>query len=73
MSAAALRLAAACLVGAAAIGCAGVKPWERDLLARRDMAWEPDAREATARGHVFFSKEASLEGGSAGGGGCGCN
>jgi hypothetical protein len=69
----ALRLCAALVLGAAALGCAGVKPWERDLLARRDMAFEPDAREATARGHIFFSKEASLEGGGAGGGGCGCN
>ncbi len=73
MSAAQLRLFAAILAAAAGLGCAGVKPWERDLLARPDMAWEPDGREATARSHVFFSKEASLEGGGAGGGGCGCN
>jgi hypothetical protein len=69
----ALRIGVALVLGAAALGCAGVKPWERDLLARRDMAFEPDAREATARSHVFFSKEGSLEGGSTGGGGCGCN
>lgn len=57
----------------AASGCAGVKPWERETLARNDMAWDPDPLEAQIRGHVYFSKEASLEGGSAGGGGCGCN
>ncbi len=50
-----------------------VKPWERDLLGREDMAWEPDALLALRRAHIFFSKEASLIGGGAGGGGCGCN
>jgi hypothetical protein len=57
----------------AALGCAPVAPWEREALARDDMAWEPDGLEAAQRNHVFFSKEASLPGGSAGGGGCGCN
>ncbi len=64
-------LSATVALGAA--GCAQVKPWERDTLARPDMAWQPDRQEATRRSHVFFSKEASLAGGSAGGGGCGCN
>ena len=50
-----------------------VKPWERDLLARPEMGLTPDSAEAMRRGHIFFSKEASLGGGSAGGGGCGCN
>ncbi len=54
-------------------GCARVTPWERDLLARRDMSWEPDSLEATRESHVYFSKEASMPGGSGGGGGCGCN
>ena len=57
----------------ASAGCAKVSPWERDLLARRDMAWEPDSLEAKRESHVYFSKEASLPGGSGGGGGCGCN
>ena len=50
-----------------------VRPWERDLLARQDMAWDPDKLQALRRSHIHFSKEASLLGGSAGGGGCGCN
>jgi hypothetical protein len=50
-----------------------VKPWERDVLARPEMALTPDASEALRRNHIFFSKEASLGGGGAGGGGCGCN
>jgi hypothetical protein len=61
------------LVALAVSGCARVKPWERDQLARRDMGWEPDALEAAREGHIYFSKEASMPGGSAGGGGCGCN
>ena len=51
----------------------GVKPWERDALARRDMAWDPDPLEAELRSHIYFAKEASLQGSGAGGGGCGCN
>jgi hypothetical protein len=60
-------------IGYATTGCVVVKPWERDLLARRDMAWEPDALEAKREAHIYFSKEASMPGGSGGGGGCGCN
>jgi hypothetical protein len=63
-------LAAAAL---AASGCASVQPWERETLARGEMAWDPDPLEAQIRGHVYFSKEASLDGGGAAGGGCGCN
>ena len=54
-------------------GCASVKPWERETLALQDMAWDPDELEAAQRAHMFWSKEGSLSGGSAGGGGCGCN
>ena len=54
-------------------GCAGVKPWERGMLSRRDMAWDPDPLEAQRRNHVYWSKEAAMTGGSGGGGGCGCN
>lgn len=50
-----------------------VKPWERDVLSRSDMAWEGDKLYGSRRSHIFFSKEASLIGGGAGGGGCGCN
>lgn len=50
-----------------------VRPWERDLLAREDMGWQPDKMQSLRESHIRFSKEASLGGGSAGGGGCGCN
>ncbi len=55
------------------LGCQSVRPWERGNLARRDMAWDPDPIETTRRGHVYWSKEASLPGGGSAGGGCGCN
>jgi hypothetical protein len=66
-------LVALAAIAASSAGCVVLKPWERDLLARRDMAWEPDALEATREAHIYFSKEASMPGGSGGGGGCGCN
>lgn len=50
-----------------------VKPWERAVLSRADMAWVPDPLEGSRRNHTFFSKEASMPGGGAAGGGCGCN
>ena len=67
----ALSIAAVCAF--ASSGCVKVKPWEREILSRPDMAWEPDPLEAAFRTHVHFSKEASLPAGGAGGGGCGCN
>jgi len=56
-----------------ASGCAAVKPWERDALARKDMAWDSDPLESTLQNHIRFSKEGSLPSGGGGGGGCGCN
>ncbi len=50
-----------------------VAAWERDYLARPEMAWDPDALSSSYRNHVHFSKEASSGGATAGGGGCGCN
>ena len=61
------------LAGLAGTGCAAVRPWERDSLARRDMAWDPDPLEAQFQSHIHFAKEASMAGSGAGGGGCGCN
>jgi hypothetical protein len=67
------RALAVLLLAAACIGCAEVRPWERDALARPDMAWDPDPLGASLADHIHFSKEASLGGGPGGGGGCGCN
>ncbi|MEM9175851.1 MAG: DUF4266 domain-containing protein [Myxococcota bacterium] len=68
-----LVAAAITLAALASTGCVAVKPWERDLLARRDMGFEPDGLEAAREAHIYWSKEASMPGGSGGGGGCGCN
>jgi hypothetical protein len=54
-------------------GCANVKPWERDALARREMSWDSDPLYNAMQGHIRFSKEASLPAIASGGGGCGCN
>ena len=65
-----------CLIACLALGpvsCISVRPWEREILSRSDMAWDPDPLEASLNSHVQFSKEASLDGGGTGGGGCGCN
>jgi hypothetical protein len=66
-----------CLLSGAAIvsGCAspGVKPWQRDVLAREDMQLDADPLDAAIDDHLYFSKEASSGGRSFAGGGCGCN
>jgi Domain of unknown function (DUF4266) len=67
-----LLAALACLAFA---GCAnlGVKPWEREVLARDDM--QPDANQIDNAfdDHIYFSKEGTSGGRGFGGGGCGCN
>jgi hypothetical protein len=58
-----------------AAGCAGVgvKPWERDVLARDDMQIVSAPLDEAIDEHIYFSKEASSGGAGFGGGGCGCN
>ncbi len=51
----------------------GPKPWERDLMARPDMAMDAAAIDAAIDDHVYFSKEGASGGRGFGGGGCGCN
>jgi hypothetical protein len=64
------------IVGATGIsGCSslGVKPWQRDVLAREEMQLDSDPLDAAIDDHLYFSKEASSGGRSFAGGGCGCN
>ena len=64
-------LAAICsLTGCSSIG---VKPWERDVLAKDRMQVVSDPLDASIDEHIYFSKEASSGGQGFGGGGCGCN
>jgi hypothetical protein len=66
-----LAAAALLLLGACANG--GPKPWERDLMARPDMALDAAALDGAIDDHVYFSKEGATGGRGIGGGGCGCN
>jgi hypothetical protein len=56
-------------------GCSalGVKPWQREVLARPQMALNASPMDAAIDDHIYFSKEAASGGRSFGGGGCGCN
>ena len=61
------------LVVSSSVGCMRVKPWQRATLAREDMQFDPNSQRTALQGHIQFSKEASMPGTAAGGGGCGCN
>jgi len=60
---------------AALAGCGslGVRPWERDLLARPAMQLDASPVASSIDDHIYFSKEAATGGRAFGGGGCGCN
>ncbi|MBL8289683.1 MAG: DUF4266 domain-containing protein [Rubrivivax sp.] len=72
------RRAAAVALFAAALACTGcaslgVKPWERDLLAKPSMQLDAAPLASGIDDHIYFSKEAATGGRAFGGGGCGCN
>ena len=56
-------------------GCAsmGAEPWDRDLLAKSEMAINSSPMDQATDDHIYFSKESSSGGKSFAGGGCGCN
>jgi hypothetical protein len=69
-------MAMACAaLGLLCSGCAsfGPKPWEKDLMARKEMQIDPHPQQTAAEEHIYFSKEASSGGRGFAGGGCGCN
>jgi hypothetical protein len=70
-----LSLFCTMLGGMLVTGCSslGVKPWQRDVLARGEMQLNSDPLDAAIDDHLYFSKEASSGGRSFAGGGCGCN
>jgi len=66
-------LLSASVLSLSACSSLGVEPWERDLLAKKEMALTSSPVDAALDDHIYFSKEASSGGKSFGGGGCGCN
>ena len=55
-------------------GCASVAPWERGILAKPQMALDPNPLQSSMRMHNFASREAAAStNASGGGGGCGCH
>jgi hypothetical protein len=57
----------------AAAGCARVKPYERELLAKPMMLFQPDAHEDILDNHMIEAREGAVGGYGSAGGGCGCN
>jgi len=51
----------------------GVKPWQRELLAKKEMSLDANGVDSSIDEHIYFSKEATSGGRGFGGGGCGCN
>jgi hypothetical protein len=67
------RLALLALAALLAGGCARVKPWERELLAKPKMALDADPEGALLEQHVYQYREGAAGGYGGAGGGCGCN
>lgn len=62
-----------CYCSLAACSHLGVEPWERDILAKPEMALNAEAIDLGLDDHIYFSKEGTSGGRSFAGGGCGCN
>jgi hypothetical protein len=65
-----LLLLLAMLAGA---GCVRVKPYERELLAKPIMTFQPDPHEDVLDLHMLEAREGAMGGYGSAGGGCGCN
>ena len=68
-----MRLVFAAVLAVALAGCARVKPYEREVHARRSMRGDADRTERKLDAHVEEYREGSIGGTGVGGGGCGCN
>lgn len=64
-----LVIAIACCLPA----CARVKPYQREVHARRSMREDGQRVERKLDSHVQEYREGSIGGAGVGGGGCGCN
>jgi hypothetical protein len=66
-------VALALLVAASLTACARVKPYERELLAKPIMTFQPDPHEDVLDLHMLEAREGAVGGYGSAGGGCGCN
>lgn len=64
---------AAVVSTSAAAGCARVQPYQREVLSLRAMQGETERVENRFAQHWQESREGSMGGYAAAGGGCGCN
>lgn len=69
----AIRFLVLGLASASLAGCVTVAPYERELLTHPAMNTAFEQSESDFRGHVHESREGSIGGSGATGGGCGCN
>jgi hypothetical protein len=60
-------------VAVVATGCAKVKPYERELLAKPMMLFQADPHEDVLDNHMIEAREGAVGGYGSAGGGCGCN
>jgi len=57
----------------AACSSLGVKPWEKDILSKKEMQFGANPLQQGFQDHTYFSKEGSSGGRGFSAGGCGCN
>ncbi len=69
----ALLAAVTCAAALLASGCARVRPYQRESLAKRSMTADVDAGERRFGQHQTGSREGADGGTGEPGGGCGCN
>lgn len=61
------------LAVASSAGCARVRPWQREHLARRAMVNDEEPGESRFKQHERGAREGADGGTGHAGGGCGCN
>jgi hypothetical protein len=68
-----MKMSALIFLLALAGGCVRVKPYERELLAKPTMTFQPDPHEDVLDNHMLEAREGASGGYGSAGGGCGCN
>ena len=68
-----MRTATLCVLLLSLSACATVPPYERETLARRDMALQRNPDTSAGEQHATAYREGSSGAEGTSGGGCGCN